>query len=104
MDYTFELNPLTCILFVCVTGKLNVSSVWHNRRLLNSGKSTNKSNSTVVVEEFEERNEGRMQCRPSKAKTTPARPCNASLNASFDDNNEFGDEMLADGEVLVYAH
>ena len=35
---------------------------------------------------------------------TPARPCNASVNGSWDDNNEFGDEMLADGQVLVYTH
>ena len=104
MDYTFELSPLTDICFVCLTGKLNVSSIQNNRRLLSSGKSRNKSSSTVVVEEFEERNEGRKQCRPSKTQTTPARPCNASFNASFDDNNEFGDEMLADGKFLVCAH
>ena len=100
MDHAIELNPLTCICLVCVTGKLNVLSIQHNRRLLRSGKSRNNSNSTVVVEEFEERNEGRKQHRPSKTQTTPARPC----NTSSDDNNEVADEMLADGKVLVYAH
>ena len=90
----------TCICFVCLTGKLNISSIRHNRRLLSSGKSRNKKNSTVVVEEFEERNEGRKQHRPSKTQTALARPC----NTSSDDNNEVADEMLADGKVLVYAH
>ena len=104
MDHTIELNPLTCICFVCVTRKLNVSSTQHDRRLLNSGKSRNNRNSTVVVEEFEEINEGRKQHRPSKTQTIPVRPCNASFNASCDDNNEFGDEMLADGKILVYIH
>ena len=104
MDHTIELNPLTCICFVYVTRKLNVSIIQHNRRLLSSGKSTNNSNSTVIVEAFEERNEGRKLHRPSKTQTTPARPCNASLNASCGDNDEFGDEMLADGNILVYTH
>ena len=103
MDHTIELNPLTCICFVRVTGKLNVSSIQHNRRLLSSEKSRNNSNSTVVVEEIEEINEGRKQHRPSETQTTPARPCNASFNTTCDDNIEFGDEKLADGKVLVFA-
>ena len=102
MDHTIELNPPTCICFVCVTGKLNVSSIQHNRRLLSSRKYRNNINGSVVVEEFEERNEGRKQHRPSKTQTAPARPFKASFNASCDDNNEFGDEMLADGKVRFY--
>ena len=103
MDHTIELNPLTCIWFVR-TGKLNVSSIQHNRRMLSSGKSRNDSNSTDVVEEIEERNKGRKRHRPSKTNTAQVRPCNASFNTSCDDNNEFDDEMLAGGKVLVYGH
>ena len=104
MDQTIELNLLTCICFVCVTRKLNVSSIQHNRRLVSSGKSRNNNNSTQsVVEEFEGRNDGRKQHRPTKTQTTPARPCNTSFNGSCDNNIEFGDEMLADGKASSFC-
>ena len=94
------------MFFVCAAGKLN-DSIQHNRRLLNSGKSSkNKRNNSVTVQEFEEEHiEWIQHDRP--ATKSPKAPAARPLSASFDDanekndgENEFDDEMLADGKIL----
>ena len=91
--------------FFPVAGKLDVS-IQHNRRLHSSGKSKNKRNSSVLVQDFEEGQYERIK-RKSSSDDSPkitAKSLNTSLvdaNEKEDDKDEFGDEMIADGKFLT---
>ena len=105
-DYTFTQSMVhDCIFFfITATGKLNVSSVQCNKKLLGS-RAKNKKNASPII------HEAKKVCKMIQhAESLSEAPCTSTTphNTSFDDainkksdgENELDDEMIADGKLF----
>ena len=91
--------------FFPFTGKLNVS-IQRNKRLPSSKKITrNKKKHSSITEKAELPKHGE---NPPESTSTSARPQNTTFyDASYkksDSENEFDDEMIADGKLYMYVN